>query len=128
MLTVSTQYDIILMSPSQRGTQQRLSNECECNKLHAANAVYSKPFKGPVHPNYKRPVFIFTLVPPVLSNHDYCSGFLCPGFLFFDTIRVSAVLIVLLTAVKTSAPTCRSRNNGPLARTTRVLRLRLQVL
>lgn len=102
MLTVSTQYDIILMSPSQRGTQQRLSNECECNKLDAANAVYSELFKGLVHPNSKRHVFILTLVPPVLSSHEYCLAFLCPGFLFFDTIRVCAVLIVALTAVKTS--------------------------
>lgn len=36
-LSVSMQYDILLMSPSQRGTPQSFTNDCECNKPHAAN-------------------------------------------------------------------------------------------
>lgn len=39
-LSVCMQYDIILMSASQRGTQRRFSNECEWNKLPAANTFF----------------------------------------------------------------------------------------
>lgn len=45
-LPVSMQYDIVLMSPSQTGTSQSFTHECECDELNAANTFHSAPFKG----------------------------------------------------------------------------------
>lgn len=65
--SVSMQYDIILMSPSQRGTQRRFSNEFECNKLHAANTVLLKALQRVGSPKLYLKKSIFSHLPPVVS-------------------------------------------------------------
>lgn len=76
-LSVSMQYDIILMSPSQRGTPQSFTNDCECNKPHAANTFFQS---------------IFSHLPPVVSSHTVY----CPGFCFLVAFTNSFYLEFLV--------------------------------
>lgn len=84
-LSIPVQYDIILMSPSQRSTPQSFTNGCKCNKVHAVksfslNALQSQLCKKSIMKTIFSPMYLQLYISlQIVSLYWFCFLFVCGG-------------------------------------------------